>query len=492
MKLNRLIAEIKTSKIYNFKNLEIEGISTDSRNSHSGEIFIALKGHSSDGHRFIKEALDRGVVCILVDKDESLELSKVFEKITIVVVDDTLQAFISLAGVFYKDKIKGLKLIAVTGTNGKTTVTYLIENILKSAGFKTGIIGTIGYSFPGHREASHNTTPGLNDLYKLFVQMRAKGVDFCVMETSSHALEQGRVGGLDFYRAIFTNISRDHLDYHKNFKNYFDAKSKLFRMLKKGYSKAVINRDDSFGRKLLKISAVDKLTYGLRQDAKVRARDIKLSEKETNFFISHKNEEIVINTKLLGLYNVYNILAATACALSMNLEPKIITQGIRRLKKVPGRLELIGSKGKTKIYIDYAHTPGALRALLEFFSALRKKQGKRRIVLVFGCGGERDKVKRPQMGNIACRFADLVVLTNDNPRSEDPKGIIYDIIKGMRKDCNYIVIEDRLQAIRKAINEARNNDIVLIAGKGHERQQIFKDRIEEYSDSLAVKKALRI
>ncbi len=490
MRLKKLLAEVKNAKVYNLENLDIRGISTDSRQLGEGEIFIALFGHSYDGHKFINDAINNGAAGVVADIVSAPELSRTFPDIVIIGVRDTLQAFIAIARRFYQDKIKGLKLIAVTGTNGKTTVTYLIQSILEAAGFKTGIIGTIGYSFPGHSEVSHNTTPGLNEVYKLFLKMRRAGVDFCIMEVSSHALEQDRVGGLNFKRAVFTNISRDHLDYHKNFANYFDAKAKLFTGLKKDFAKAIINSDDPYGRKLLKISKVDKLTYGILSPADIKAKDVRLSAKKTGFLIEKGNRTFAINSRLLGLHNIYNILAAAALTLSLGIDLRYIIKGVSRLENVAGRLELAGKKGKAQIYIDYAHTPGALKALLEFFSSLKKLVHKKRIILVFGCGGERDKIKRPQMGKIASIFADITVLTSDNPRSEDPGDIIEDIKKGRRKGARFIAIEDRFKAIEKAIKEADDDDIVLIAGKGHERQQIFKDRIEEFNDSCAVRQIL--
>lgn len=490
MKLKKLLVELISPKIYNFENLDIKGISTDSRRLRKGEIFVAVKGHAEDGHEFINDAINNGATCLVVESKMALDLSRDFPYIVIIGVRDTKQAFIAIAGLFYKDKIKGLKLIAVTGTNGKTTVTYLIQSILKAAGLKTGIIGTIGYSFPGHSEVSHNTTPGLNDLYKQFLKMREVGVDFCIMEVSSHALEQDRVGGLEFKRAVFTNMSRDHLDYHKNFENYFSAKAKLFTTLKRDFSGAIINSDDQYGRKLLKITKVDKLTYGIENPADVRARDIRLSVKRSEFLIKRNNKTFAINSRLLGLHNVYNILASVALALSLKIDSRYIIKGVSRLRRVLGRLELAGKKGKAQIYIDYAHTPGALKALLDFFSTLKKLNHKKRIIIVFGCGGERDKIKRPQMGKIASTSADITVLTSDNPRSENPKDIIEDIKKGIRSGAKFIAIEDRYEAIKKAISLANDDDIVLIAGKGHERQQIFKDRIEKFNDFHAVKQVL--
>lgn len=490
MRLKELLIEVVNSKVYNFENLDIKGISSDSRKIGKGEIFVALCGHAQDGHKFINDAIDNGAVCVVVDAAGALELSRAYPDIVIIAAVNSLEAFIAIARKFYKDKIKGLKLIAVTGTNGKTTVTYLIQSILNAAGFKTGIIGTIGYSFPGHSEVSHNTTPGLNELYKLFIKMRKAKVDFCIMEVSSHALEQDRVGGLEFKRAVFTNISRDHLDYHKNFANYFAAKAKLFTNLKSGYAKAIINSDDLYGRKLLEVTKVDKLTYGLSSPADIKAKGIRLNARKTDFLIERNNKAFAVNTGLPGLHNVYNILAAAALALSLKIDFKSVAKGVRGLKNVSGRLELVGKKGKAQIYIDYAHTPGALKALLEFFSALKKLEHKKRIILVFGCGGERDKIKRPQMGKIASEFADITVLTSDNPRSEDPQDIIKDIKKGRHEGARFISIEDRFKAIERAIKEANDDDIVLIAGKGHERQQIFKDRIEEFNDAHAVRQIL--
>jgi UDP-N-acetylmuramoyl-L-alanyl-D-glutamate--2,6-diaminopimelate ligase len=489
MKLKGVLRNLAVKKIYNFHSLDITGICTNSRFANPGELFVAIKGSQVDGHEFINDALSKGIRCLVVDYRKAKRLHTQLKKVVIIAVADTRQALISLAANFYRDKIRGLKLIGVTGTNGKTTITYLLESILNAAGFKTGLIGTIDYRLPGRKEKSVNTTPGLTDLYRYFLEMKKANVGYCIMEVSSHALEQERVGGLNFSGAIFTNLTRDHLDYHKNFNNYFAAKRKLFTMLDKKKGCAVINIDDTYGRRLLKLRVPHRITYGINNEARVRANLIHSDTNQTRCQVSYKKMLLTIQSKLIGSYNVYNILAATALCFGLKIKPKHILKGISRLKEVPGRLQLVARKQKVRIFIDYAHTPGALSVVLGFLKEVQEKN-KAKIVLVFGCGGQRDKIKRPQMGNIAVSLADTVILTTDNPRSENPADIIDDIKKGIKANA-VLVILDRFEAIKKAIQLAKNKDIVLIAGKGHEQVQIFKNKIEHFDDCLAVKRVLR-
>ncbi|MBU2540999.1 MAG: UDP-N-acetylmuramoyl-L-alanyl-D-glutamate--2,6-diaminopimelate ligase [Candidatus Omnitrophica bacterium] len=489
MKLRELLHNINTKQIDNFKNIDIKGVSCDSRFIRKGEIFIALKGSLTDGHQYLNEAIEAGAICLVIDYKRSPLFKSLSKEIILVRVNDTKRALILIAHNFYKRKIKDLKLIGVTGTNGKTTITYLVESILQTSGFKTGLIGTIEYCLPNHKQISINTTPGLIELYRYFLEMEKENIDYCIMEVSSHALDQGRLGNLGFQRAIFTNISRDHLDYHKNFKDYFMAKSKLFSMLAPDKGCGIINVDDSYGRRLLRKKMPHKLSYAISRKANVLASDIKLDIDKTKFLIKYKDVILPIKSKLLGLHNVYNILAATALALSMNIKPGHIIKGINNLKEVVGRLQLAGRKGDVKIFIDYAHTPVALKMALKSFSVLKNRERKCKIILVFGCGGERDRAKRPQMGRIASCFSDLTFITTDNPRSENPDDIIADIRRGFLRK-NYIVVKDRYKAIKKAIHKAKENDVVLIAGKGHECVQIFDSRVVDFDDKKAVYRAL--
>ncbi|MEW6009244.1 MAG: UDP-N-acetylmuramoyl-L-alanyl-D-glutamate--2,6-diaminopimelate ligase [Candidatus Omnitrophota bacterium] len=489
MRLKKALRNLTLTRRYNFKNIDIEGICTDSRYAERNEIFIALKGTRVDGHKYIDEALSQGVSCIIVQSKKSEEFSKRFKNVIIIGVADTKAALIKLTENFYRVKIKGLKLIGVTGTNGKTTTTYLIESILNSAGFKTGLIGTIDYRLPGKREVSINTTPALNDLYKYFCQMKKANVKYCIMEVSSHALTQDRVGGLRFSRAIFTNLTRDHLDYHKNFNNYFKSKRKLFHQLERRGGYAILNIDDPYGERLLETILSRKLTYAVIKKADANAIDIKSDLNGIRFAIRYKKERIEINSKLRGTYNVYNILAAATVALSLKIKSKHIIEGARRLKEVPGRLALAARLNNIRIFVDYAHTPQAMKVVLQFLKTIQNRRKEGRIILVFGCGGERDKIKRPQMGHIASRYADFTILTTDNPRSEDPKDIAEEVAMGLSKN-NYLIILDRYEAIKRAISRAKENDIVLIAGKGHEQVQIFKDKIEVFDDRKAVKEVL--
>ncbi len=464
---------------------EVKGITADSRAVRDGFVFVAIKGVSLDGHRFIEEAIKRGARVIIAQSSEAVSLESQIP--FLIRVKDTRVALAKLAAEFYANPSSRMKVIGITGTNGKTTVTYLIEAIINEAGFSVGVIGTIDYRFKNTVIPSKNTTPGPLDLQSLFAEMLGQGVNYAVMEVSSHALAQDRVGGIKFHSAIFTNITQDHLDYHQTKEEYFQAKSKLFKNIRSP-AYAVINNDDPYAARLKKITQAKIITYGITNDSDVMARDIKFDISHTEFTLRDNinQRELKLRTQLIGIFNAYNILAAVTWALNDGLDQKTILSALEKFSFVPGRLEKIDSKGGFKVFVDYAHTEDALKNVITTLKQLPHK----RLIVVFGCGGERDKTKRPKMGFVVTELADFAVITSDNPRSEDPEDIIADIKQGIKKD-NYCVAVDRGEAIKKSLSMASPGDIVLLAGKGHENYQILKDRYIEFDDREVARQCLK-
>jgi len=452
---------------------KINGISCNSRAVKKGSIFVAVKGEKEDGSKFIDEAIAKGAKVIVCEPGLK---KKVKAGLLVVKVKDTRLAVARLASEFYKNPSKELKVVGVTGTNGKTTVTYILESILKAAGFKAGVIGTINYRFNNIMLQAKNTTPGPVELQSILSSMVKEKNSYCAMEVSSHALDQERVRGIDFHSAIFTNITQDHLDYHKTIAKYFLAKARLFKGLFSS-SFAVLNYDDKYFLALKKMTKARVITYGLGAKAQVRASDIKYGLSFTDFLLTFPKEEMKIKTPLIGRHNLYNLLAAASWAYQEGIDLRIIKSALEKFSLVPGRLERIESKKGFHVFVDYAHTEDALNNILLALRSL--SSGK--IITLFGCGGERDKLKRPKMGRVATELSDFAVITNDNPRSEKPESIISDIKRGIKKN-NYSVIPDRKAAIRSAIAMAVKGDIVVIAGKGHENYQIIGNVIAHFDD----------
>lgn len=477
-----------------FKNLSLEkidqqllkrpvrSICCDSRKAQQDCLFVALKGNSFDGNEYIPDAIKKGAVVIVSDKSMPEELYPDVCFIQVEKPDDFLR---SITKRFYLHPSEKIKVIGITGTNGKTTITYLIESILHADEKSCGVIGTVNYRIGERVMPSMNTTPGFLENQKLLFDLVNDGVEYCVMEVSSHALDQNRVDLIGFKAAVFTNLTSDHMDYHITRQNYFEAKAKLFKLVRpEGCS--IINIDDEFGHKLVSRTSSAVLTYGIHNNADVMARDIELDVKQTKFRLVAPEGNIVIRTNLLGKYNVYNILAAVSVCLKEGIKLDKIRQGVEYLQLVPGRLERIDCQQGYSIIIDYAHTQDALENVLTTLRSVTSG----RIILVFGCGGNRDRTKRPAMGLVAGRLADYCVVTSDNPRNEEPQAIIDEIIKGFEGD-NFIVEVDREQAIIKALNIADEGDVVLIAGKGHEDYQIFKDRTIKFDERNVVRQYLR-
>ena len=464
-------------------DLGIKGITANSKEVKKNFLFVAIKGNRQDGNQFIKEAIARGAGIIAVER--KTPQIKVPAKVIFLVVNDCRKFFAQTAHKFYGAPSNKIKVVGITGTNGKTTVSYLIEAISEESGNDCGVIGTINYRFKGSFTVAKNTTPGPGQLQGLLSKMHLQKVKYCAMEVSSHALDQDRTAGINFSCAIFTNLTQDHLDYHKNLENYFLAKAKLFVTLApSGW--AIINNDDKYSRRIRRLTKARVLTYGIKKSSDVMAKGIKFGMLSTEFSLVAPNINIRIKTRLVGRYNIYNILAAVSWGISEKIPLRDIKSAIERFKNVPGRLQKVSGPGEFSIFIDYAHTPDAL---FNVISALRPLvEGK--IIVVFGCGGQRDKLKRPQMGKVVTELADYAVVTSDNPRSENPAKIIQDICQGIQKN-NYCIVASRRQAIGKGISLLKQGDCLLITGKGHENYQILKNRVLQFNDGKVARECLK-
>jgi len=464
-------------------NLEVKGITCNSKEVKKDFAFVAIKGKNHDGNCFIGEAISRGAGLVVVQGNPPA--IKIPAAVKLIAVKDSRSFFAQACAEFYHHPSRDVKVIGITGTNGKTTIAYLIEAIAKNAGFACGVIGTISHRFKAKVIKAKNTTPGSGELQGYLNKMRRQRLKYCAMEVSSHALDQNRAAAINFSCAIFTNLTQDHLDYHNNLEDYFQAKAKLFRFLPDD-SFAIINNDDKYSRRLKKLTSAEVITYGIKNKSIVMAGDIKFSIAGSSFTLAAPKIKAKIRAGLVGRHNIYNLLAAIAWGLSENLDFKDIKSAVEKFKTVPGRLEKVACDKGYDIFVDYGHTPDAL---FNVITALRPLVGGR-IIVVFGCGGERDSLKRPKMGRIVTRLADYAIITSDNPRSEDPLRIIRDIRKGIRKN-NFRVIPDRLKAIKAGLSLARKGDCLIIAGKGHEDYQVMKDRTLYFSDRKAVQKCLR-
>ena len=465
------------------KNYKVSGLSCNSRLVKKNSIFVAVQGAREDGSKFIAEAVDRGAKFIVCDP--RVKISRLGPA-AVIRVKDTRLALARLAAQFYRYPSQRIRVIGITGTNGKTTITYLLEAILREAGFPSGVIGTVNYRFKDKVIPAKNTTPGPIELQSILARMEKAKIKYAAMEVSSHALDQERAAEVHFHSAIFTNLTQDHLDYHKTLEGYFRAKLKLFKGLSSS-SFAVINNDDKYAVRIKNITRARIITYGIDNRADVAAGNIKFGVNHTEFDLLIRNRQVKFRINLIGRHNVYNTLAGIAWALKAGISLKVIQSALEKFFLVPGRLERINSKKGFCVFIDYAHTDDALKNVL---TALRQlSSGK--IITLFGCGGERDRGKRPKMGKVVTRLSDFAVITSDNPRSEDPAAIIRDIRKGIGKN-NYCVITDRKRAVRKALSLAARGDIVLLAGKGHENYQVLKGRTIPFDDRKEVRRCLKL
>jgi UDP-N-acetylmuramoyl-L-alanyl-D-glutamate--2,6-diaminopimelate ligase len=466
--------------------LPIEQIANDSRKAKPGALFVAIHGVATDGNLFAKDAVGRGAVAVMSEDPTPAQWPS---EIPWIQVSEGRKALAIAASNFYGRPANALKLVGVTGTNGKTTTTSLIDSILRASGARTGLFGTIAYRTPLGERPAPNTTPESLDLQSFFAEIRDAGGSYATLEASSHALALDRLWGCHFAAAVFTNLTRDHIDFHKTFENYFAAKRLLFAGTGSGAPDvAIINTDDEWGKKLTGV-VKKTLTYGLQNGADLKAKKFQLSFKGLNFTAQTPAGAIQVESSLVGRINVYNILAAVGAAIGLNVPNDVIETGIRNLRAVAGRFERVDLGQPFLVVVDYAHTDDALENLIR---TARELNPKGRIITAFGCGGSRDRTKRPIMGELSGRLSDLSVLTSDNPRQEDPLKIISDIVVGMQKSGGKYMIEpDREKAIHLAIGEARTGDIVLLAGKGHEDYQVFADRTIHFDDREVAAKALR-
>ncbi len=477
------LARILKAEKFEGSDLEIKGISYNSRAVKKGDVFFCIPGERTDGHYFAREALSRGAVGLVVEKWVE-EVNAPFQ----ILVKNSREALAKASAFLYREPSKDFLLIGVTGTNGKTTTTYLLESIFKSGGKKSGLIGTVEYRIGDKIILPERTTPESSDLQRIFLQMKKEGVQAVAMEVSSHAIHQGRVSFCFYDRLIFTNLSQDHLDYHKTMEEYFEVKKSLFEHNPEAMR--ILNADDSYGERLLKELSGEKISYGIKK-GEVKAENIVVLPESVFFSLLSPWGKISIKLKLKGRFNVYNALAASTAALSVGFSLEDVANGLESVERVPGRLEPVDLGQDFMILIDYAHTPDGLKSVLE--TCREVTPGK--LIVVFGCGGDRDRKKRPLMGRIAAELADYTIITSDNPRSEEPREIIKEIEKGYlssSKKAPYEKITERREAIIRAIWLAEKGDTVVIAGKGHERYQIFKDRKVHFDDFEVAKNILKV
>ncbi len=488
MQLQQLVNELSPLKVEGALDREITGVAYDSRRVGPGMIFVAISGQKTDGHNHISTAIDRGATAIVCEKN-----GFVSQRVTKVKVSDTREALACLAAAYFKHPSKKLKIIGVTGTNGKTTVAFMVKRILEAAGISCGLIGTVRYEIGERIIPAQRTTPEALEIQQMLAQMMRADCQACVMEVSSHALEQKRVCGVEFDVAVFTNLTQDHLDYHGTMENYFAAKKKMFSAVERGTKKAgaIINIDDAFGARLSKeIDFETQLTFGLSPAAKLRATQVRLDKEATSMVIETHGEKLPCRLPLIGRHNLYNALAAVGAALALKIDVHSIQTGLNSMKSVPGRLETIALGQPFGVFVDYAHTDDALRNVLRTLREITPG----RLLLAFGCGGDRDAGKRAKMGRVAAEVADFTIITTDNPRRESPQSIAAQIeegFSGLRKD-GYRIELDRKRAIEEIIRSAKSGDAVLIAGKGHETYQEFEDTVVPFDDRIHAIETLEI
>src|SRR5213595_574548 len=485
MQLKTLLSATPIRQIIGPVDRPVENISYDSRRVQRDTLFVALRGEKTDGHQFIAQAINKGASVIVAERDEK------DPRVTCLVVEDTRAALADFSATFYGHPARKLKLAAVTGTNGKTTTTFLIKHICESDGLRCGLIGTVRYEIGERLLPAIRTTPESLDLQELLAQIAGAGCKAAAMEVSSHALAQDRTRGLEWNVAVFTNLTQDHLDFHGTMESYFESKLKLFTQLgrqqKKRKPVAVVNIDDRYGEQLLQRigKKVAVITYGMGVRADFRASNYRVEFGGTSYQLDARGKSYLVRVPLIGRFNVLNSVAAlaTANALGINLRDAVLSLG--RSPQVPGRLEIVSAKRQFQVFVDYAHTPDALRNVLKTLRELEPH----RLVVVFGCGGNRDRQKRPLMGEIVDRHADYAIVTSDNPRKEDPNAIIAEIEKGFRSS-RYEKVIYRIEAIGRAIALAQPRDIVLIAGKGHESYQEFADHTVPFDDIQVARRAI--
>lgn len=487
MLLSKILNNVSVIQVIgNPEVVEINKITIDSREAVKGSIFFALKGLKTDGHKFIQQAVSNGVSAVVVD-NENVNNDRLLTSNNIVkiLVNNARIALAQISSAYYGNPSSQLNLVGITGTKGKTTTSYFLKNIFDNSGLKSGLIGTNKNLIADIEIPTKLTTPESHIINELLREMIKAKCSNCVMEVSSHAVEMERISNLDFNIGVFTNITSDHLDYHKTFENYLAAKKKFFTSLKSD-AKIIYNSDDQNSSKLLSDTTVQKISYSLNEDSDFKISNLEYNLDGTKFDLNYQNKGYNVETKLIGKFNAYNAVAAIGAAVYSNISIEKSVEGIFSTKQVPGRFEVISSK-KKKVIIDYSHTADSLHQALEAIKHIVKND--RPIYTVFGCGGDRDKTKRPIMGKIAVNNSKLVYVTSDNPRSENPYDIIQDITSNLDSK-NFKVIEDRESAIKSAIIESEDDAVILIAGKGHENYQEIRGVRNYFSDKEIAEKYL--
>lgn len=492
MMLKQLLEGVDSKLLLGTLNKDVKGISYNSNKIKRDFLFIAIKGEKKDGHSFVNSAVEMGANAVVLDRDPGHEISGV----SVIKVKNTREALSEISANYYNDPTKDICLVGITGTNGKTTVTYIIERIWNEESKNVGVIGTVNYRIKNKLFNSNMTTPESLELMDILSSMKSEGVDNVVMEVSSHAIDQSRVSSCQFDAVVFTNLTQDHLDYHNSIEEYMNTKKNLFTgILKKSSKKkkySVINIDDSHGAQIAEEATGKLITYSIKnKNASVKAESYDISRNGISALINTPEGNFEVKSKLLGEHNLSNILAAIATTISLGTPLNLIKNGVNNAVSIPGRLEEVDNSLDIKTLIDYAHTPDALHN-----AALTvKKITDNKVILLFGCGGDRDKLKRPLMGKIGGDLADTLIVTSDNPRTENPEDIIKDIEDGVLISTidkeNYFKIADRRKAIKFAINIASRGDTVLIAGKGHEDYQIVGNQTVYFDDKSEAAEALR-
>ncbi|AKN33982.1 UDP-N-acetylmuramoylalanyl-D-glutamate--2,6-diaminopimelate ligase [Clostridium carboxidivorans P7] len=479
MNLKKILKEIKYELLKGNDDLEIREIQYDSRNVKSGDLFVCIEGYSTDGHKYVSSAVSNGAAAVICSKDiENLT------ECTVIKTEDTRKVLALASANYYDHPSDKLKVIGITGTNGKTTSTFMMKSILEAQGYKVGLLGTIANYVGDKKIPAHRTTPESLELQKLFAEMVEEGVNYCIMEVSSHSLYLDRVYGVKFCQAIFTNLTRDHLDFHKTFENYYNAKLILF----KNTLSSVVNIDDEYGERVYEDSEGKKTSYAIDKVADVKGSNLHMHSRGVEFDITYKNETQHINLNIPGKYNVMNALGSAAACLGEGMSLATVKEGLEAMLCVPGRCEIVTKNYDLgyEVIVDYAHTPDGLENILK--TAREFTKGK--LISVFGCGGDRDNTKRPIMGKIGTELSDKAVITSDNPRTEDPMSIIKEVVAGVEKD-NYIVVENRREAIKKAMEMAKKDDVIVVAGKGHEDYQILKDKTIHFDEREVIAEIIK-
>jgi UDP-N-acetylmuramoyl-L-alanyl-D-glutamate--2,6-diaminopimelate ligase len=474
MRLFELIKDLDCTSTVD-RDIEITGLAYDSRKVRNGDLFFCIRGVSTDGHKYAPSAVENGAVCLMVSEKLDIDVPQI-------VVKDDRKAMALISKRFYRCPSDDMLMVGITGTSGKTSSTYMMKSVLEEAGYNTGLIGTVHIQYNDMDIPSEHTTPESMDLQKILSDMRDAGVKAVVMEVSSHSLYLDRVYGIRYQGAMFTNLSQDHLDFHGDFESYFRAKEILFHVS----DSCAVNADDEYGRRLSRTAEGKLLTYGTERGADVRASEIELYTDHSIFDLEYDGEQRRVRVGMPGAFMVSNSLGVIALSLAMGIDIETVIRGIEKVNHVPGRVENLDTQGRDfSIVLDYCHKPEALEKVL----TMLKGYAKGRVVCVFGCGGNRDSLKRPLMGKISEDIADFTIVTSDNPRFEDPEAIIKDITAGMEKD-NHMVITDRREAIKYAIHNALKDDVILLAGKGHEDYQEIKGVHYPFDEKVIVKEIL--